>query len=74
MKAMAKILLMDWQRAKIPYFVAPPKEEEVGKEKEDVKMDGEEDKNKKYGIDQKVEDIEVTKKEFGGKEGVEHID
>jgi len=24
LKAVAKILLMDWQRGKIPYFVPPP--------------------------------------------------
>jgi hypothetical protein len=34
---MSKILLMDWQRGKIPYFVAPPmtnKEEDNNEEKD----------------------------------------
>ena len=40
-KAMAKILLMDWQRGKIPYFVLPPggKEEELKKEEQEMKAE-----------------------------------
>lgn len=57
LKAMAKMLLMDWQRAKIPYFTAPPKNEDTNEECED--------KNKEYGINQDVKEIEVTKEEYG---------
>lgn len=57
-KTMAKILLMDWQRGKIPFFIPPPKEEDQ------MKVEGEENMNAKYNIVQDVNEIEMTKKEY----------
>ena len=38
MKAVAKILLMDWQRGKIPFFVPPPiSDEKMEENKTDEK-------------------------------------
>jgi nuclear GTP-binding protein len=80
LKATAKIILNDWQRGKIPYFIPPPKDNEfeefdknnnnndIDKNKmdvenikgiaiqEDVKND---DKNKKYGIEQNINEIDT---------------
>ena len=60
LKAMAKILLTDWQRGKIPFFIPPPKENDG------MEIDGndKEDMNKKYDIEQNVDEIELTKKEY----------
>ena len=49
---MAKIILMDWQRGKIPYFVVPPGfEHELEPKKEVTKVEEPQlDKNKKVTI------------------------
>lgn len=69
LKATAKILLMDWQRGKIPYFVEPPKDESKNeinnindetKEIKAVNIQENEDMNQKYGIKQNVEEINVN--------------
>ena len=57
-KSMAKLLLMDWQRGKIPFFIPPPKEEEQ------MEVDDKENMNKKWNLEQNVKDIEMTKKEY----------
>ena len=69
-KSTSKIILMDWQRGKIPYFVPPPKDANDGKEAEKEEKnvegvckiegenaDGELDMNKKYGVSQDLEEI-----------------
>jgi hypothetical protein len=56
------MILMDWQRGKIPYFVPPPKQNGENMENKD-NMDVEvvlDDKNKKYNIDQNVDELVVT--------------
>lgn len=60
LKAMAKILLTDWQRGKIPFFIPPPKENDGM----DIDGNDKEDMNKKYDIEQNVDEIELTKKEY----------
>jgi len=50
-KTMAKKILMDWQRGKIPYFVVPPKDESHSEVKETQNL------NAKYGLEQDVKDI-----------------
>lgn len=58
---MAKIILMDWQRGKIPYFIAPPFNDEVEADVENK------DKNKdvrfiiypQMNINQDTEEIKV---------------
>lgn len=64
------MILMDWQRGKIPYFVPPPKEGELieNDDQKDVEVnlnlvEGE-DMNKKYNIDQNIGELIVTN-EFG---------
>ena len=68
---MAKIILMDWQRGKIPYFVLPPgmndKNEPMssGNLKSVVSENNQEDididnKNKDHGISQDVNEIIIT--------------
>ena len=81
LKATAKIILNDWQRGKIPYFIPPPKDtefEEFDKnnnnniDKNNDKMDVEnikgiaiqedvknDDQNKKYGIEQNINEIDT---------------
>ena len=68
------MILMDWQRGKIPYFVAPPREngEEMTKELHQEDMDVEvilDDKNKKYNIDQNIGELLVTN-EFNEKNDI----
>ena len=66
---------MDWQRGKIPYFVPPPKEGDIGNfiENEEIQKDVEVklgngfDMNKKYNIDQDIGELIVTN-EFGNNE------
>ena len=69
--ATAKMILMDWQRGKIPFFMPPPKQEEVKVEEQmDVEVTAEEmnanmenenkeDKNLKYNINQDIGDLVV---------------
>jgi len=75
-KTMAKIILMDWQRGRIPYFVVPPGMVDRNIEMTDVNKVVEEeskndnnlnnieeesdDKNKEYGINQDVKEIIIT--------------
>jgi len=60
------MILMDWQRGKIPYFVPPPKEngdKNENKDNMDVEVEVEvvlDDKNKKYNIDQNIAELIVT--------------
>jgi hypothetical protein len=60
---MAKIILMDWQRGKIPYFVVPPgfedKKDETLIQPEQTE-ENQFDKNKKHGIDQDLSEINIT--------------
>ena len=62
-KATAKIIILDWQKGKIPYFVEPPKDEmdEAKEEKKENKLekieginpeitDAGKDMNQKYNI------------------------
>lgn len=68
------MILMDWQRGKIPYFVPPPKEN-ADKKEEQENIDVEvvlDDKNKKYNIDQNVNELVVTN-EFNEENKVETI-
>ncbi|MCQ2818696.1 MAG: 50S ribosome-binding GTPase [archaeon] len=73
LKAMAKLILMDWQRAKIPYFAEPPKNEAEIKKENKMEVEGNKeeeeskDKNKEYGINQVIDEIEVTKQEYDNK-------
>lgn len=56
------MILMDWQRGKIPYFVPPPNEKRDNIENKES-MDVEvvlEDKNAKYNIDQNIAELVVT--------------
>jgi nuclear GTP-binding protein len=63
--ATSKMILMDWQRGKIPYFVPPPKSEEQHKNEPQIDVEvTKEDMNKKYNIDQEIGDLVVTN-EFG---------
>jgi nuclear GTP-binding protein len=70
--ATSKMILMDWQRGKIPYFVPPPKEGEIGnlieneENQKDIEVDlgNGFDMNKKYNIEQDIGDLIVTN-EFG---------
>lgn len=67
LKATSKMILMDWQRGKIPYFVPPPKEDEKNEENGNNQQDEEvnlEDMNRKYNIDQDIGELVVTN-EFG---------
>ena len=78
-KATAKIILLDWQKVKIPYYVEPPKEEndnEENKEKNDLKdieginpeITGEtKNMNEKYNISQDINEL-VKIKEMKEKE------
>jgi len=54
-KAMAKIIVMDWQRGKIPFFVPPPREDGTKME-----VEGEGDKNKEYNVQQDMGELVVT--------------
>jgi len=55
------MILMDWQRGKIPYFVPPPKEDRDKENKEEMDVEVElDDKNKKYNIDQNIAELTVT--------------
>lgn len=55
------MILMDWQRGKIPYFVPPPKEDGDKENKEEMDVEVElDDKNKKYNIDQNIAELTVT--------------
>jgi nuclear GTP-binding protein len=71
-KATAKILLLDWQKGKIPYYVEPPKEnndEENIKENELKAVEGinpqmtdeGKDMNEKYKIVQDINELEKIK-------------
>lgn len=56
------MILMDWQRGKIPYFVPPPNDKADNNENKEA-MDVEvvlDDKNKKYNIDQNIGELVVT--------------
>ncbi len=78
-KATAKIILLDWQKGKIPYYVEPPKEEndnEENKEKNELKnieginpeISGEsKNMNEKYNISQDINEL-VKIKEMKEKE------
>ena len=74
-KATAKIILLDWQKGKIPYYVEPPKDEE-NKEKNELKnveginpemADETKDMNEKYKISQDINEL-VKIKEMKEKE------
>lgn len=72
MKATSKMILMDWQRGKIPYFVAPPNDNkpEQNKEEKDVEVvvvEGD-DKNKKFNIDQNIDELLVTNEFLGNQD------
>ena len=63
---------MDWQRGKIPYFVAPPNDNkpEQNKEEKDVEVvvvEGD-DKNKKFNIDQNIDELLVTNEFLGNQD------
>jgi len=61
LKATSKMILMDWQRGKIPYFVPPPKENGAIENKEEMEVEVDiDDKNKKYNIDQNIGELIVT--------------
>ena len=71
-KATAKIILLDWQRGKIPYYVEPPKEEvndENTNENELKNVEGinpqitdeGKDMNEKYKIVQDIKELEKIK-------------
>ena len=71
-KATAKIILLDWQKGKIPYYVEPPKEnndEENIKENELKGVEGinpqmtdeGKDMNEKYKIVQDINELEKIK-------------
>jgi nuclear GTP-binding protein len=78
-KATAKIILLDWQKGKIPYYVEPPKDEEnkeENKEKNELKnveginpemADEAKDMNEKYKISQDINEL-VKIKEMKEKE------
>ena len=78
-KATAKIILLDWQKGKIPYYVEPPKDEEnkeENKEKNELKnveginpemADETKDMNEKYKISQDINEL-VKIKEMKEKE------
>lgn len=66
---MAKIILMDWQRGKIPYFVLPPgmndKNEPIKGIEQNMTIDQNiqedlDNKNKDHGISQDVNEIVIT--------------
>jgi hypothetical protein len=56
---MSKIILMDWQRGKIPYYSLPP--DYKGKDNiiEEVNNIEENDKNKEFGLEQNCDEIPV---------------
>jgi nuclear GTP-binding protein len=58
-KAMSKKIVMDWQRGKIPFFVPPPHENDK------MEIEGNENKNKEYGVQQDVGEI-IVSNEFKG--------
>ena len=76
-KATAKIILLDWQKGKIPYFVEPPKEEinnnENTKENQNENQlnkieginpditDADKDMNQKYNISQDINELAKIK-------------
>lgn len=61
MKATSKMILMDWQRGKIPYFVEPPKNEFANENKENIDVEVVlDDKNQKYNIEQNIAELVVT--------------
>ena len=73
-KATAKIIILDWQKGKIPYFVEPPKDEmdEVTEEKNENKLekieginpeitDAGKDMNQKYNISQDINELAKIK-------------
>ena len=78
-KATAKIILLDWQRGKIPYYVEPPKQEDNNDEKENTNelknveginpemTDEGKDMNQKYNISQDINEL-VKIKEMKEKE------
>jgi len=78
-KATAKIILLDWQKGKIPYYVEPPKEENYNAENEEKPelknveginpemTDEAKDMNEKYKISQDMNEL-VKIKEMKEKE------
>jgi len=69
-KATAKIILLDWQRGKIPYYVEPPKEDITDNDENKVEnelknveginpemIDEGKDMNQKYNISQDINEI-----------------
>ena len=78
-KATAKIILLDWQKGKIPYYVEPPKEENYNAENEEKielknveginpeMTDEAKDMNEKYKISQDMNEL-VKIKEMKEKE------
>ena len=78
-KATAKIILLDWQKGKIPYYVEPPKEENYNAENEEKTelknveginpemTDEAKDMNEKYKISQDMNEL-VKIKEMKEKE------
>jgi len=58
-KTMAKMILMDWQRGKIPYFTLPPESKEAQVEENNQDED-KINKNEKYGLVQNIEEILVV--------------
>lgn len=63
---------MDWQRGKIPYFVAPPNDNKPEKVKEEkdvevVVVEGD-DKNKKFNIEQNIDELLVTNEFLGNQD------
>lgn len=57
LKTTAKMILMDWQRGKIPYFSPPPQENEG---EDNGEEENKEDKNLEYKIEQDIKELEVT--------------
>lgn len=66
LKSTAKIVLMDWQRGKIPYYVIPP---EFDKFNTKVDNEVEVGKNKEMGIEQSIDEL----KQFGGDKIFEQV-
>ena len=73
-KATAKIILLDWQRGKIPYYVEPPKEDITGNDENKVEnelknveginpemIDEGKDMNQKYKIVQDINELAKIK-------------
>jgi len=58
LKAVAKIILMDWQRGKIPFFVPPPNNN--NNEEKDEEMKEESKTNIEFKVEQNFEELKET--------------